>query len=164
MMDMMDIVFIGSRGVPAKYGGNETFVDEVSKRLVNDGLRIGVICEGHKFSKDSFNGITRIHTYSLQSTRLTIPFFNDIISTIYLLCKYNKETNIFYYVTPDGSIAGMIARMFRKKVIINTDGVEWKRLLKRKKYVPFYQVPIYLITMAIMYLADYLHVKYRMRQ
>jgi glycosyltransferase involved in cell wall biosynthesis len=155
----MDIVFVGSRGIPAKYGGNETFVDEVSKRLVKDGFRIGVVCEGRKFAKDSFHGITRIHTYSLQSKGLTIPFLNDIISTIYLLCKYNKETNIFYYVTPDGSIAGMIARMFGKKVIVNTDGVEWKRLLKRKKYVPFYQVPIYTITMVAMYFAEYLACK-----
>jgi glycosyltransferase involved in cell wall biosynthesis len=155
----MDVIFVGSRGIPAKYGGNETFVEEVSKRLLKSGLKIGVVCEDRRFFMDEYNGITRIHTFSFQGKGLTIPFVNDIISTIYLLVKHNNETNIFYYVTPDGSLSGVIARAFGKKVIVNTDGVEWKRLLKRMHYAPFYMVPIYLATMVAMYFAEYLACK-----
>jgi glycosyltransferase involved in cell wall biosynthesis len=155
----MDIIFIGSRGIPARYGGNETFIEEVSKRLLKSGFKIGVVCEGRKFFTDEFNGITRFHAFSFQGKGLTIPFINDIISTLHLVISHNKEGKIYYYVTPDGSLAGTFARLFGKKVVINTDGVEWKRLLRRMQFVPFYLVPLYLMTMAVMYFAEFLACK-----
>ena len=34
----MKIAIIGTRGIPAKYGGFETFAEEISKRLVISGF------------------------------------------------------------------------------------------------------------------------------
>jgi glycosyltransferase involved in cell wall biosynthesis len=41
---MMQIALIGTRGVPARYGGFETCVEEVGKRLVASGHKVLVFC------------------------------------------------------------------------------------------------------------------------
>jgi len=43
----MRIAIIGTRGIPAKYGGFETFAEELSKRLVARGYDITVYCRSH---------------------------------------------------------------------------------------------------------------------
>ncbi|MGH3469355.1 MAG: DUF1972 domain-containing protein, partial [Thermocrispum sp.] len=40
----MRIAMIGTRGVPARYGGFETCVEEVGGRLVDRGHRVTVYC------------------------------------------------------------------------------------------------------------------------
>ncbi|MEM7515399.1 MAG: DUF1972 domain-containing protein [Planctomycetota bacterium] len=39
------LAILGSRGIPARYGGFETFVEEISKRLVARGADVTVFCE-----------------------------------------------------------------------------------------------------------------------
>jgi len=40
------IAIIGSRGIPAKYGGFETAVEAVAPKLVEMGWNVVVSCEG----------------------------------------------------------------------------------------------------------------------
>jgi glycosyltransferase involved in cell wall biosynthesis len=42
--DRLTIAMLGTRGVPARYGGFETAVDEVGRRLVERGHRVRVYC------------------------------------------------------------------------------------------------------------------------
>ena len=43
----MKLAILGSRGIPAAYGGFETFAEELSTRLVqNFGVDVTVYCEG----------------------------------------------------------------------------------------------------------------------
>ncbi|HEY2846661.1 MAG TPA: DUF1972 domain-containing protein, partial [Pyrinomonadaceae bacterium] len=43
----MRIAIIGTRGIPANYGGFETFAEELSKRLVARGHEVTVYCRSH---------------------------------------------------------------------------------------------------------------------
>jgi glycosyltransferase involved in cell wall biosynthesis len=43
----MRIAIIGTRGIPANYGGFETFAEELSKRLVARGFEVTVYCRSH---------------------------------------------------------------------------------------------------------------------
>src|SRR5436309_3690801 len=43
----MRIAILGTRGIPASYGGFETFAEELSKRLVARGHDITVYCRSH---------------------------------------------------------------------------------------------------------------------
>ncbi|NJE79461.1 DUF1972 domain-containing protein [Thermococcus sp. GR4] len=155
----MRIAFIGSRGIPAKYGGNETFVEEISKRLMEKGFQIYVTSESNRFFEDEYNGIIRVHVPSIQGKSVTIPSVNDVIATTYLLLRHSKDIDVVYYVAPDGALSAIIAKLFKKKVVINPDGIEWKRLIKRSQYIPFYMIPLYLTTMVYMYLMEYLSCK-----
>ena len=40
----MKIALVGTRGVPARYGGFETCVDEIGRRLVKNGHDVVVYC------------------------------------------------------------------------------------------------------------------------
>ena len=40
----MRIALLGTRGIPAKYGGFETFAEELSTRLVARGHEVAVYC------------------------------------------------------------------------------------------------------------------------
>jgi len=40
----MRIAILGTRGIPARYGGFETFAEELSTRLVSRGHRVTVYC------------------------------------------------------------------------------------------------------------------------
>jgi len=127
------IAIVGSRGIPAKYGGAETFAEEVSQKLTKLGFEVYVTCESRRFRKDEYNGVIRIHTPSIQGKTLTVPTVNDVFSTIHLLLRCPK-IKLICYLAPDAALAAVIPRLLRKKVIVNTDGIEWKRLAIRRKY------------------------------
>jgi glycosyltransferase involved in cell wall biosynthesis len=48
----MRIAIIGTRGIPANYGGFETLAEELSKRLVARGHDVTVYCRSHYVSRD----------------------------------------------------------------------------------------------------------------
>ena len=43
----MRIALLGTRGIPANYGGFETFAEELSARLVKRGHQVTVYCRSH---------------------------------------------------------------------------------------------------------------------
>lgn len=127
------IAFVGSRGIPARYGGAETFVEEISQKLIKMGFEVYVTCESYRFHKDEYNGVVRIHTPSVEGKTLTVPTVNDILSTFHLLLRC-REIRLVYCVAPDAALAAIVPKLLRKKVIVNTDGIEWKRLAARRPY------------------------------
>ena len=141
----MHIAFVGCRTIPARYGGLETFVEEISTRLIDKGFQVLVTCESDRFLEDTYKGVKRLHIPSFQSKYLTIPSLNDIIATLYLLLKHSKDLQMIYYVATDGVIAAFFAKLFKKKVVINADGIEWRRLQKRRRFARFYWKPLYYI-------------------
>ncbi|MGE5403301.1 MAG: DUF1972 domain-containing protein, partial [Candidatus Doudnabacteria bacterium] len=71
------VAIIGSRGIPAKYGGFETFTEEVSTRLANIGYDIYVSCEGGNYQK-----IPRYKGVNLFYFPLN-PFYRIFYETVY---------------------------------------------------------------------------------
>ena len=147
------IALIGSRGIPPRYGGTETFVYELSKRLKED-FDIYVTSEGDGFYMDEYKGIKRIHIWAKHTPTMTLPAIYDIIATLYLLKKV-PDINLLFYVAPDGAYAAILAKLARKKTIVSTDGVEWQRLFARMKYVPLFNKPMYLLTMLALFFAEF---------
>ena len=52
---MKNVFIIGSKGIPAKYGGFETFVDELTKRNINKGIKYHVSCMGEDTKEFYYN-------------------------------------------------------------------------------------------------------------
>jgi len=150
------IALIGTRGIPPKYGGAETFVYELSKRLKNY-FDVYVTCETDHLGIDEFEGIKRVHIWAKHTPTLTIPVIYDIIETLYLLKI--RDLKIFYYVPVDGAIAGIIAKLAGRKVLVNTDGLEWKRLFIRMKFAPWYMKSLYLLTGIVLFVSEFLACK-----
>jgi rhamnosyltransferase len=133
MTEGLAIALVGSRGIPAKYGGAEVFAEELSGRLVHSGFKVYVTCESRRFGEDEYNGVIRLYIPSLQGKTLTVPTLNDFMATLYLLIKCPK-IGLIFYLTPDATFAAILPKLLRKKVIVNTDGIEWKRPIIRRPF------------------------------
>ena len=153
----LKVALVGSRGIPPRYGGAETFVYELSKRL-KDFFDVYVTCETDHFGVDVFEGVKRVHIWARHTPTTTIPAIYDVIATLYLLKKV-RDIDIIYYVAPDGAYATILAKLVRKKVVVNTDGIEWKRLLIRMRFVPWNLKPLYFLTSILMFVAEFLACK-----
>lgn len=154
----LKIAFIGSRGIPARYGGAETFVEEISQRLTKMGYEVYVTCESRRFQKNGYNGVIRIHSPSIQGKTITVPTLNDLLSTLHLLLRC-PGIQLTYYVAPDAALAAVIPRLLGKKVIVNTDGIEWKRLSIRQAYFSLAWKLLSLLTSWYLRLMEWLAVR-----
>lgn len=59
----MRIAMVGTRGVPARYGGFETCVEEVGSRLAERGHHVVVYCRGGagELSEQEYRGMSLVH-------------------------------------------------------------------------------------------------------
>jgi rhamnosyltransferase len=147
------VALIGSRGIPPRYGGTETFVYELSRRFKED-FDIYVTCEDNGFYMDEYEGIKRIHIWAKHTPTMTLPVIYDIIATLYLLRKV-PDIDLLFYVAPDGAYVAILAKLAGKRTVVSTDGVEWQRLLTRIKYAPMSHKPMYLLAMFALFIAEF---------
>ncbi|MBP6089700.1 MAG: DUF1972 domain-containing protein [Crocinitomicaceae bacterium] len=117
------VAIIGSVGIPAKYGGFETLVEYLSKHL-SSRVELTVYCSSKSYSvkvKKHNNARLRyipLHANGVQS----IPY--DIFSIVHAL--FIADTLLILGVS--GCCILPIVRLFtKKKIIVNIDGLEWKR-------------------------------------
>src|SRR5690242_20487371 len=61
---------IGTRGVPAAYGGFETAVEEIGRRLASRGHRVTVFCRGGDPERSVHLGMDLVHLPVAQGKHL----------------------------------------------------------------------------------------------
>src|ERR1700687_2380992 len=117
----VSIAILGTRGIPARYGGFETFAEELGARLVDAGFEITVYCEGTSSQKEH-RGMKLVHVQSAEIGPLTTILFD-------LLCLWRarKEFDIVYMLGAGASFFCFLPRLYGADVWINIDGLEWKR-------------------------------------
>jgi glycosyltransferase involved in cell wall biosynthesis len=117
------IAIIGTVGLPAKYGGFETLTEYLTRQLSSD-FDITVYCSSVFYNEklDTHNGAhlkyIRLNANGVQS------IVYDIISVFNALCF--ADTLLILGVSGCGVLP--FVRLFsKKKIIVNIDGLEWKR-------------------------------------
>ena len=122
---MMRIAILGTRGVPAKYGGFETCAEEISTRLVKRGYEVIVYCRKGNFKNKLtyYKGVKLIHLPSIKS-KITDTFSHTFFSMIHVL---TQKVDIIYVMNAANSPICLIPKLLSKIVVINVDGLEWKR-------------------------------------
>ncbi|MDH5610420.1 MAG: glycosyltransferase [Cyclobacteriaceae bacterium] len=121
----MKIAIIGAKGYPIVYGGFDTFVKELSERLVKRDVTVTVYCHRAMFTErpKMVNGIHLVYTPAVETkilTQLSHSFFSFIHACF-------SDVDIILAVNPANGPFGYLARLFGKKCLINMDGLEWKR-------------------------------------
>ena len=117
------ISIIGIVGIPARYGGFETLVEYLSKYL-NKQYDITVFCsaKNYKHKLSNYNGV-KLKYINLNANGVQSIFY-DIVSIIYSI----KFADTLLILGVSGCIILPFIRLFSKKrIIINIDGLEWKR-------------------------------------
>jgi glycosyltransferase involved in cell wall biosynthesis len=117
------IAILGTRGIPACYGGFETFAEEIATRLVERGHDVTVLCEKRKGERPSvYKGVNLRY--------VSAPSFGPLTTIVFdLLClvKARRSYEVVYMLGYGASLFCFIPRLWGAEVWINMDGIEWRR-------------------------------------
>lgn len=121
----MKIAILGTRGIPANYGGFETFAEQLSTRLVTRGHEVTVYGRKHYAS-----GPTRTH----QGVNLVVlptirhKYFDTVIHTfLSVLHALFFRYDVILICNAANSIFAVLPRLLGTPTLVNVDGLERKR-------------------------------------
>lgn len=122
---MRTLRILGTRGVPARHGGFETFAEDLARHLVGSGWQVTVYCQGEGIGPihaDEWEGIQRVWIPVRQPGAVgTIVF--DWKATRHAA----RERGLCLTLGYNTAIFCLWLRMGRTANLINMDGLEWKR-------------------------------------
>lgn len=119
------IAIIGSRGIPATYGGFESVVEAIAPRLAEAGWKVFVSCEAST-SPDRPDVYKGVHLFYFPLR----PFFRIVYEPLYDMYSLIRASLLCDCIYMMGYGAGLfffIPRIFRKPLAVNVDGLEWER-------------------------------------
>lgn len=120
----MRIALLGTRGIPARYGGFETFAEEISARLVERGHQVTVYCRApHQDS--AYRGVRLVYIPPVRHKYLE-TVAHTFASTLHLL-RRRDEFDVALYCNGANAIFTALPRMAGVPSAINVDGLERKR-------------------------------------
>lgn len=119
----MKIAILGTRGIPARYGGFETFAEKLAIGLSERGFDVTVFCaSGESPAPDVFQGV-KLHYVSA-------PSLGPLLTILYdLRCLWaaRKGYDVVYMLGYGAAPFCLIPRLWGTEVWINPDGLEWAR-------------------------------------
>ena len=123
----LKIALIGTRGIPAKYGGFETFAEEVSKEWVSLGHNVTVYSRKNFFEKYQgqieYCGINIRAVSTIKHKYLETPL-NALMAYIDTF-KFNYD--IILICNAANSPFAFLLKLKKAPVLINVDGIERNR-------------------------------------
>ena len=125
MNKKINISVVGTRGYPYVYSGYETFVKQLSERLVLKNCNVTVYCHKGLFKNKpkQINGIRLVYVPTFESKILSQPI-HSFLSIIHA-CFSNTE--VLLVVNSANGPFGLLTKLFRIPTAINVDGLEWLR-------------------------------------
>ena len=126
----MRIAILGTRGIPASYGGFETFAEELSARLVERGHEVAVYCRA-RHTEARYRGV-RLRYLPAMRHKYLETVAHTLVSSLHLLA-HRVDTAL--YCNGANAIFTILPRMFGIPVALNVDGLErqrkkWNRLAR----------------------------------
>jgi glycosyltransferase involved in cell wall biosynthesis len=118
----MRIALLGTRGIPANYGGFETFAEELSTRLVERGHEVTVYCR-ERYREPRYRGVKLVHLPTIRHKYFD-TLAHTFISTLWLL---THRVDVAIYCNAANAVFTIAPRLLRMPVLLNVDGIERKR-------------------------------------
>jgi len=116
---------MGTRGIPASYGGFETFAENLAVYLARRGWSVTVYCQeevGNAPWEDDWNGVRRVRIpVRIEGAAGTIVF--DWKSVIHA----TRESGPILTLGYNTAVFCALYRLMGFKNVINMDGIEWRR-------------------------------------
>lgn len=119
----MRIALIGTRGVPAQYGGFETAVEEIGRRLVRRGHEVVVYCRGRRTDRRTYLGMTLVHRPALH--RKTLETLSHTALSVEHLRRHPVDVAVLFNVGNAPFVRPIQALGI--PVAVHVDGLEWRR-------------------------------------
>jgi glycosyltransferase involved in cell wall biosynthesis len=148
----MRIAILGTRGVPARYGGFETFAEQFGRRLVDHGHdvtvygRSAVVPAGLR----SYHGIRIVRLPAPRSKYLE-TVVHTLFSAVHALVR---RQDVVYVCNSANAPAVLLLLLGRTRVVLNVDGLEWQRAKWNRLGKAYYRacawlaarLPIHIVT------------------
>ena len=121
----MKIAMLGTKGIPATWGGIERHVEEIASRLVAMGHEVTVYCRPYYTTAETeyYKGV---HLKKLP----TIPTKNlDAIIHTFLATMHAtmEDYDIVHYHAIGPATLSIVARMAGKNTVVTVHGLDWQR-------------------------------------
>lgn len=130
---MRDIFIIGSKGIPARYGGFETFVDHLARYKKSGELCYHVACMADRTGEFEYQGC-RCFQVKVPQIGPAKAVWYDLAAFFHCLGyikKHSAKSPVIYVLACRiGPFAGFLARRLHKmggRFFVNPDGHEWMR-------------------------------------
>jgi glycosyltransferase involved in cell wall biosynthesis len=119
------IAFIGTRGIPARYSGFETFVEQLGARLAERGHDVTVYSRKHHCAGvgTTYRGIKLIRVGGIATKHLD-TISHTLVSCLHSL--FRPYDVVVMCISGNGPLA-FIPRLRGVKVVLNVDGSDWRR-------------------------------------
>lgn len=118
----MKIALLGTRGIPANYGGFETFAEELSKRLVSRGHRVTVYAR-NRYTSSRYLGVDLKYLPTIRHKYFD-TLVHTFLSTLHLLVHRH---DVAIYCNAANAVFTWMPRVTGIPVALNVDGLERKR-------------------------------------
>jgi rhamnosyltransferase len=142
---------VGARGIN-NYGGYERMLADFVPRLVQKGYDVRCSCEkptsGQHITDDK--GATLDFFALKPPSNYVLRKAFELLYDFFFVCKYALICDVVYVLGIYGGVALLVPRVLGKEVIVNTDGLEWKRakysIVERGIIVLYFAVSLNLAT------------------
>ena len=128
-----NIFIIGSNGIPANYGGFETFVENLTAYKIDENIKYHVACLAKDNKEFEYNN-ARCFNVNVPNIGAAKAEYYDLVAlekTIKYIKKNNIQNAIVYVL---GTGVGLFIWLYKKRLhklnaqlYVNPDGLEWTR-------------------------------------
>ena len=119
------IGMLGTRGVPARYSGFETCVEELGARLSQRGHEVTVYCRVPHVTYEgtAYRGMRLVKLPTIRSKHLD-TIAHTLLSSLHALAA---RYDVALYFNVGNSPLTWVPRLGGQRVALNVDGLDWKR-------------------------------------
>ncbi|MCW2671727.1 MAG: glycosyl transferase, group 1 [Frankiales bacterium] len=119
------VAILGTRGIPANYGGFETFAERLALQLVDRGVATTVYCRSHYVTEASpWRGVRLVALPTIKS-----KYFDTVVHTalsaMHLVVTRGPRDVVLCNAANAPVL--LLLRLFGRRVVLNVDGLEWRR-------------------------------------
>ena len=122
----MRVALIGTRGVPARYGGFETAVEEIGRRLADRGHEVVVYCRGAvKPRPERHLGMELVHLPAAR--RKSLETLSHTLLSVAHLVRQRRRVDAAIVFNAANAPFLPVLRLRRVPTAVHVDGLEWRR-------------------------------------
>jgi glycosyltransferase involved in cell wall biosynthesis len=117
---------LGSRGIPARYSGVETCVENLATRLVQRGHEVTVYCRPHAVSWQAplYRGVRLVKLPTMRNKYLD-TLVHTALCTAHMLLRARPDVAL-YFIAGNSPLVGL-ARLAGVPTALNVDGLDSQR-------------------------------------
>lgn len=128
---MVDVYIVASKGIPAKYGGFETFVEELTKGKKSPDIKYHVSCMDNDEKHFEYNGADCFNIkVPLKGSVGRILHVSRALKHVEKIYNPNNKNIVYVLGCRIGPLMHKHYKKLKKRgfqVFVNPDGLEWKR-------------------------------------